>query len=318
MELITKEYIFDEPLPVPENHASTILVREDGAKLAAWFGGTKEGNPDVLIWVSRWDDGVWSAPRAVSPEIGIQHWNPVLFFTAKDEVTLFYKVGYPIAQWYTRYMVSRDFGLTWSEPKDLIVGDVGGRGPVKNKAIRLKDGTVLAPASTEEGPWRCFIDRFDGHEWQICPIPVELPDAEKINVIQPTLWESEPGVVHALMRSNSGVLFRSDSVDGGVTWAPLYPTELPNNNSGVDAALLADGRLVLVCNPIGDDWGKRTPLSVLVSADNGKTFEKVLDLETEEGAGEFSYPAIVAKGNRVHITYTYKRKKIAYCELDMA
>ena len=47
MKQITKEFIFGEPLPVPENHASTILVHEDGTKLAAWFGGTKEGRPDV-------------------------------------------------------------------------------------------------------------------------------------------------------------------------------------------------------------------------------------------------------------------------------
>jgi predicted neuraminidase len=58
-----------------------------------------------------------------------------------------------------------DHGTTWSEPKELIAGDHGGRGPVKNKNIVLADGTWLAPASLE-GPkpggkrrvWRAFVD----------------------------------------------------------------------------------------------------------------------------------------------------------------
>lgn len=34
-------------------------------------------------------------------------------------------------------------------------------------------------------------------------------------IIQPTLWESEPGHVHMLLRSTAGRIFRSDSTDGG-------------------------------------------------------------------------------------------------------
>ncbi|MBR2338031.1 MAG: exo-alpha-sialidase [Clostridia bacterium] len=318
MKQITKEFIFGEPLPVPENHASTILVHEDGTKLAAWFGGTKEGRPDVVIWVSRCVNGVWTQPKTVTPEYekGVQHWNPVLFSTGEKGVLLFYKMGYPISDWHTRFLASYDFGESWSEPTELVPGDTsGGRGPVKNKPIRLSNGRILAPASTEQGAWRCFIDRFDGVQWGKSHIPVELPDADGVNVIQPTLWESRPGVVHALMRSNRGRLYRSDSTDGGETWSPIYPTEMPNNNSGIDCVRLEDGRVVLVCNPVGEDCGKRSPLSVFVSADNGKTFVKAADLETIDG--EFSYPAIVAVGSRIHITYTHKRQKIVYCEFEM-
>ena len=114
MKILRQEFIFGEPLPTPECHASTIIVREDGRKLAAWFAGTKEANPDVLIFVSSFDGNTWSAPRAVTPEVGIQHWNPVLF-EMNGEVVLFYKMGYPIADWHTRYITSKDFGETWSE-----------------------------------------------------------------------------------------------------------------------------------------------------------------------------------------------------------
>lgn len=315
MKLLCQEFIFSEPLPIPESHASTILVREDGVKLAAWFGGTKEANPDVLIFVSRYEDGRWSKPVAVTPEIGVQHWNPVLFEMG-GEVVLFYKIGYPIADWHTRVMTSKDFGKTWSEPRELIPGDIsGGRGPVKNKPIRISNGNILAPGSTEKGAWRCFIDIFDGKEWRRRDIPVTLDEPEKINIIQPTLWESHDGHIHALMRSNKGRIYRSDSTDFGETWCPIYATDMPNNNSGIDCVGLADGRVVLLCNPVEKNWGQRTPLSLFVSSDNGTTFEKVLDLETAEGG--FAYPAVIEKDGKLHITYTYNRKKIVYCEIKL-
>jgi predicted neuraminidase len=46
---------FVEPAPsVAEVHASNIVEAADGTLVCAWFGGTKEGNPDVTVWVSRY------------------------------------------------------------------------------------------------------------------------------------------------------------------------------------------------------------------------------------------------------------------------
>ncbi len=79
---------------------------------------------------------------------------------------------------------------------------------------------------------------------------------------------------------------------------------------------MENGHLILVCNPIGLNWGARTPLSVLLSDDNGATFTKVLDWVTEDNDGEFSYPAIIADQNHLYITYTWRRKKICFAELE--
>ena len=49
-KLIQNGFIFDDPIPVPECHASTILKTGKDRFVAAWFGGTKEANPDVMIW----------------------------------------------------------------------------------------------------------------------------------------------------------------------------------------------------------------------------------------------------------------------------
>ncbi len=132
-------------------------------------------------------------------------------------------------------------------------------------------------------------------------------------VIQPTLWESSPGTVHMLLRSTEGSIYRSDSTDGGVSWCPPYDTGLPNNNSGIDLDRLPNGWLVLACNPVADNWGARTPMSLLVSRDNGVSWDKLLDLDS--GKGEFAYPAVVASGPQLHVTYTWKRENIAYWQI---
>lgn len=51
-------------LPFPECHASTIAELDNGDLVTAFFGGTKERNPDVCIWVCRksHDSNTWTAP----------------------------------------------------------------------------------------------------------------------------------------------------------------------------------------------------------------------------------------------------------------
>ncbi len=91
--------------PYPEVHASTIVETRAGAILAAWFGGTKERNPDVEIYVARLADGAWQP--AVSVATGLQPdgtrlpaWNPVLFQPNNGPLILFYKVGPSPREWW--------------------------------------------------------------------------------------------------------------------------------------------------------------------------------------------------------------------------
>ena len=313
-----KEYIYDlGKAPTPEAHASTVLRLKNGDLLAAWFGGTKEGEPDVRIWVSRRRRNVWKKPVQIQDDIPYTHWNPVLFETKSGEILLFYKSGSDkIATWKTYLVTSNDGGETFSPQRELVLGDVGGRGPVKNKPIYLSDGTLIAPASIEleaETNWYPIVDLSydDGKTWELVKIP--LPNKPDLAVIQPTLWESEQGVVHAMMRTKHEQVWRSDSMDYGKTWCMAYPTDIPNNNSGLDVARLSDGTLALVSNPVTK---RRHPLTLAFSKDNGKSFQKVLTLEDD--VGEFSYPAIIATQDKLYITYTYNRKGIAFFEICLA
>lgn len=319
-----KELIFDEICPTPSCHASTVLPLENGDVLAAWFGGTAESKDDVDIWVARRTAGAWLPAQRISADRQVPHWNPVLFRKENGEVILFFKVGKKIAYWQTYFVLSADGGKTWTTPRELVAGDEsGGRGPVKNKPIRLSDGTVLAPASSEQPDWLAFMDvsRDDCVTWEKQPIiPVrKLVGGKPVPMIQPTLWESAPGKVHALLRTSRGHAYRSDSDDYGKTWCKAYPTTIKNPNSGLDVTCLDDGTLILISNPSARNWGVRAPLTLMASADNGETWTEILTLEKRQKGknDEYSYPAIVCEGNKLYMTYTWQRRKIAYWEVTL-
>ncbi|MBW7461842.1 exo-alpha-sialidase, partial [Paenibacillus sepulcri] len=102
-------------------------------------------------------------------------------------------------------------------------------------------------------------------------------------------------------------------------WSPAYPTDLPNNNSGIDLVRADDGLLALVYNPVrpeeGSTKGPRTPLVIRLSEDNGQTWHSELLLD--QGEKQYSYPAVVARGDHLYVTYTWKRERIAFCRIPL-
>eukprot|EP00951_Prasinocladus_malaysianus_P010826 scaffold79773_cov47-Prasinocladus_malaysianus.AAC.1 len=98
------------PRPTFSQHASTVIELEFGELLAAWFGGSWEGNDDIGIWLSR------------------------------------YKVGKEPENWEGRLKRSGDYGATWGPDEILPFGIFG---PVKNSPIILPDGTILAGSGDE-------------------------------------------------------------------------------------------------------------------------------------------------------------------------
>lgn len=317
------ENIFEVDAYFPECHASTLVWLEPDILLCAWFGGTHEKHDDVAIWYSIRRSGKWSPPKVACDTPEIPCWNPALFSQDQKQALLYFKSGKTIPGWRTyisKYDIASD---TWSDIKELVQGDIGGRGPVKNKPIRLSDDTVLAPASIETSEsWEAYVDLSTdgGYTFEsFVHIPLDRTKLTGKGVIQPSCWESEPGHVHMLIRSTEGCLFRSDSVDFGRTWCKAYPTTLANNNSGIDLTKLPDGTLLLLCNPIAENWGKRNLLTLLSSKDNGQTWteEAVIEKDEQNKSSEFSYPAIIYHDNKVYASYTWKRKSISFIELSL-
>lgn len=133
--------------------------------------------------------------------------------------------------------------------------------------------------------------------------------------IQPTILQLSDGRLQILCRSkNARQVTTSFSEDNGASWSEISATTLPNNNAGLDAVTLKDGRHVLVYNHLTRG---RNQLHVAMSED-GVDWEAVMVLENEPGQ-EFSYPAVIQTSDGlVHITYTWKRRRVKHVVFDPA
>lgn len=315
--LIHREFLY-EPGSHPECHASTIALSQGGL-VAAWFGGVEEGHPEVKIYVSRRGEDGWSPAVAVAegvhPDGGrsLPCWNPVLYQPESGPLVLFYKVGPSPERWWGERRESTDGGRTWSEAVRLPDGFLG---PVKNRPVAVPGGGILAASSTEtpEKPsrWRIHFEH-SAPPWDTwTKSEPSSPGDPAIDAIQPSVLIHPDNRLQALGRTRSGRIFEVWSEDAGKTWGPVTLTTLPNPNAGTDAVTLRDGRHLLVYNhaPRG-----RSPLNVAVSAD-GKSWKAALVLEEEPGA-EFSYPAVIqTPDGLVHVTWTWKRRKIRHAVID--
>lgn len=316
--IILDEFIFEQA-PFASCHASTIAETNQGF-IAAWFGGTKERNPDVGIWISRWINGKWTEPievanGIVSDSTRYACWNPVLYQIPDRELLLFYKVGPSPSKWKGMLITSDDAGTTWHKSQALPEGYIG---PVKNKPVLLDNGNLLCGSSTEGSGWKIHFEITPdfGKTWKRFG-PVN--NRKIYQAIQPAILIHKDGNIQVLCRSKNKAIVESWSSDKGQTWSPLATTSLPNNNSGIDAVTLADGRHLLVYNhvktPEGMRKGARTPLNAALSED-GKTWYAALILEDSQ-VGQYSYPSVIQDSNGlVHVVYTWRRERIKHVVID--
>lgn len=334
------EFIFQPgSAPFPECHASTIVELHGGELMAAWFGGTHERAPDVAIWTARYMNGAWSKPAEAEREKNIPTWNPVLFHTKDGRLWLYYKAGPDTGSWSGARMWSTDEGRTWSKPERLPAGLLG---PIRAKPLVLENGTIVSGSSVEAyKTWAAWIERStdNGETWRkIGPIVVtEAQDKAETPAPDPPMDSVEirakdhgprefegiiqPSVVrlsgkhlrlYARSRTLAAKVVVADSFDDGVTWTKTHFLDLPNNNSGLDAVALKDGRVVMIFN---DTPRGRSPLNLAVSPD-GEHFRVFATLE--QGAGEYSYPAVIQDANGdLDMTYTWQRRSIKHVHLPL-
>ncbi len=319
--IITDEFLYKQT-SFPECHSATIAETSNGDLVATYFGGTKERNPDVCIWVSRKpkDSDTWTAPQMVadgvfSDTLRKACWNPVVYQNPNGELQIYFKIGESVSDWTGWLVRSKDCGKTWSKREPLQQDYLG---PVKNKPI-LSNGRLIAPTSVEKGGWRIYFEYSDdnGTTWK----RTDFVEADSgVQAIQPSIMQLSDGTLAAVARTRSEHIGITYSKDNGITWSKLQLIDTPNNNSGLDAVTLRDGRHVMICNekpiPHGIKSGKgvRTPLSLLIS-DDGVKWTHWITLE-DSPVSQYSYPSIIqTEDGHLHCIYTWRRQRIKHVEL---
>lgn len=244
-------------------------------------------------------------------------------------IILFFKIGKFVQDWSGWYSISTDNGYTWSEKQPLKENYLG---PIKNKPI-LVENQLVCPSSVEKGGWRIHFENYnlntntwtyiDNISSDSAVRTVNMPNGTKepIGAIQPTIITLPNGILQALCRTQNGRVASTKSYDKGLSWGKLYLTDIPNNNSGLDAVTLQDGRQAVVLNdvqtPEGKDAGERSPLVLLIYSPNMQTMENRIILENEPNC-EFSYPSVIqSKTGDILIVYTWKRQRIVFKKISL-
>ncbi len=260
------------PSPAVQAHAANLAVLPGGDLGCVWFGGTQEGVADISVWFSRRPDDAtspWSTPVPLSDDPARSEQNPVLFVAPDGVLWLFWTAQHAGNQdtAVVRARTSRDGGLTWGGQRDLLVKD--GEGVfVRQTPVVLPDGRWLLPTFAcvpvagevwvgDHDTSSVWVSEDAGDSWVEHPVPDSV-GAVHMGVVEP----GPAGGYTAYYRSRwADHVYRSTSTDG-VTWTAPVPTELPNNNSSVQAVRLADGRVAMVLNEASrlDAVGRRTSL----------------------------------------------------------
>jgi len=319
-----------EDCVAPSVHGANIIEKLDGGLFSTWFGGSREGGRDVVLWGADYSPVTqqWSLPHSIVGPAEIKAalgryiktvGNSVLVRGEQSELSLYF-VSVSVGGWAgssLNVMTSHDDAKTWDTPRRLVTSPFFNVSTLnKSAAVHMNDGSIFLPVYHE------FFGKFA----ELLRLDNQGRVLDKVRIthgrhsIQPLLLPLDPEQALALMRdtesnanagSNPGRVLLSRSTDAGSHWLADERTQLPNPDAAVAGLRRPDGSLILVFN---DTESGRHSLALAVSRDQGKRWQTVKHFENNRDAGnEYSYPYLIRGINgTMHLVYTWNRKRIRH------
>jgi Neuraminidase (sialidase) len=216
---------------------------------------------------------------------------------------------------------SRDEGKSWSAPV-VCVKDPGYYVLNNDRAVQLKRGRLVLPVAlhTRDGKWSgqgaamCYFSDDQGKTWRRSKTVLESPKPSQSGLQEPGVVELRNGELLMFCRTSMGSQYFSRSKDGGDTWSTPEASELVSPVSPASIERIpSTGDLLAVWNDhsrVGEEFkavdgkssGKRTPLTVAISKDEGNTWIHRKNL-LEDPEGWYCYTAIEFVKDRVLLAY---------------
>lgn len=246
-------------------HSASLTALPDGALMAAWFAGTREGSADVQIRAAQFaaDTRQWSSERVLATRIGTQQavrkhirklGNPVIALSPDNRLWLFY-VSVSVGGWAgsaINAMHSDDLGRTWSTPRQLVTTPFLNLSTlVRGAPVFHRDGSIGLPVYHE------FMGKFA--EYLYLSRDGEVLDKFRISKgkhsLQPTVVAQDGRQAIALLRyagEQHHRVLASRTTDAGQTWSEPQPVEPSNPNSSLAAVGRANGNLLVAMNDLED------------------------------------------------------------------
>jgi sialidase-1 len=323
----------------PRNSEGSFVTLKDGSILFAYsrFRGERmddwrdHATADIAARVS--DDGgrTWSSEdRILVPNEGTSNVMSASLLRLQDgRIGLFYirKNGLRDCRLWMR--TSTDETATWSAPV-LCIPAPGYFVVHNDRVVQLSNGRLVVPAALHRARldgdgWQdkafdargivlFFLSDDGGKTWRESRDWHAFPGKCNSGLQEPGVIERRDGTLYGWCRTEAGSQYEMESADRGETWSvprasrfrsPLSPLSIKRNP--------ATGWLLAVWNDHSRaaeggatqrrpaSWG-RTPLTIAMSEDDGRTWLPAHDIETDPDRG-FCYTAIHFTDDAVLLAY---------------
>lgn len=305
----------------PRNSEGAFVTLKNGRILFIYshYTGTGSGDHDPAYLAGRYsDDGgkTWTTgdQLVVDREGDMNVMSVSLLRLQNDDIALFYLRKNSTDDCIPLMRISSDDAQTWSDPITCITDKQGYFVLNNDRVIQLNNGRLLMAvalhATPGEGKWNekamlySYYSDDNGQTWQAGQ---EVPTPEEIITQEPGVVELKDERILMYIRASGGSQLFSYSADKGISWSPAQPSSLssPISPATIKRIPKIGDLLVVWNNNDGSDEsikGKRTPLSIAISKDEGQTWEKTKNIETDPD-GWYCYMAMHFNKDQVLLGY---------------
>lgn len=300
----------------PRNSEGDFITLKDGRILFVYthfIGGAADHSSAYLAGRYSSDGGkTWTQKdQTIIENDGKQNIMSVsLLRLQSGQIALFYLRKNSIHDLIPVMRISKDETVHWSKPLDIIPPQHGGYYVLNNdRVVQLKNGRLVVPLALHENipgsdrfnpsaTFLCYYSDDEGQTWHRGDkVGVDNKAGQKQPYMQePGVVELKDGRLMGFCRTNGGSQYVAFSKDGGQTFSLLKPSNIisPVSPASIERIPSTDDLLLVWNNHRGiapQLRGKRTPLSIAVSKDEGKTWQHTQNIEVNPN-GWYCYTAI--------------------------
>lgn len=314
----------------PRNSEGDLIELKDGRLCLIYTrftgGGDDDAAADLAMRTSPDRGKTWSEDTIIVRRTGGMNVMSVsLLRLASGEIALFYLLKTSDEDCRPLMCVSTDEARTWSPPKHCITDEVGYYVLNNDRAVQLRSGRLVLPVAWHQGPGKprdwaaidmCYLSDDNGKTWRRSKDTFKgfAPGGKRVTLQEPGVVELKDGRLMMFIRTDAGSQYACHSSDGGETWSKPEPSDLASPLSPASIERVPwTGELLCVWNDHSGRHpyakGKRTPLCMAISKDEGQTWSPSRTIE-DDPDGWYCYTAVAFVDNRILLAYCAGDKQV--------
>ncbi len=283
-------------------------------------GASDHAEADLAMRISPDSGRTWSTDRVIVAQQGGRNvMSASLLRLQSGAIALFYLRKTSLEDCRPLLRLSHDEAETWSEPVECITDEIGYYVMNNDRAVQLAGGRIVLPVALHrrqgdaEPDWAgevmCYLSDDQGRSWRRGKDVRKGfdPNGDRVTIQEPGVVELADGRLMMFCRTDAGSQYVAWSRDQGDTWSPLQPSGLVSPLSPATIERLpATGDLLCVYNDHSGvhefPAGRRTPLCLAISRDDGATWSRSELLE-DDPDGWYCYTSMTFAAGRVVLSY---------------